>query len=202
MKNIIKNLSRVYSLSPPKPPSSQASTGFSAWTSPSSKNLNFSESKILISQNSLKDSPYIRANRRSSSEVCNNYKDITEDKESYLSIKEARLKEKEEMINKKEEFFWNNFKISEIEDLHFIKIEKMNLNKAKKIYEARQRKLEEKLKETEKIVNEVKLKEVEIDEKVSELEKQSLLLKEEKMTALERLENIKNFLQKNILELL
>ena len=105
MKNIIKNLSRVYSLSPPKPPSSQASTGFSAWTSPSSKNLNFSESKILISQNSLKDSPYIRANRRSSSEVCNNYKDITEDKESYLSIKEARLKEKEEMINKKEEFF-------------------------------------------------------------------------------------------------
>ena len=78
----------------------------------------------------------------------------------------------------------------------------MNLNKAKKIYEARQRKLEEKLKETEKIVNEVKLKEVEIDEKVSELEKQSLLLKEEKMTALERLENIKNFLQKNILELL
>ena len=69
----------------------------------------------------------------------------------------------------------------------------MNLNKAKKIYEARQRKLEEKLKETEKIVNEVKLKEVEIDEKVSELEK---------LTALERLENIKNFLQKNILELL
>jgi hypothetical protein len=132
--------------------------------------------------------------------------ELTETKEDeasklkLLNFKEIRLLEKEDELNKREERIINFLEkvAKNPEQFDFIKMEKMNLNKNKKIIEAKQKAVEKLLEEVEKTLEDLKNKKNEVLIKNDINEKNKKKLEKDREYLISNIYKIRNCIEKTI----
>ena len=150
----------------------------------------------------------MHAQQRSDGFSCWNYaknqenesRDEEEGTKKSLALKEQRLREKEEELSKKENWIRSNLEknFKETEYFTLVKNEKMSLNRIKKELEVKERSLEDKMNDVEKLENGFREKFRELERKTWEIEAEKQKLDNDKEDLLAKIEEMKIFVRQNI----
>ena len=117
-----------------------------------------------------------------------------------LVLKEQRLREKEEELSKKENWIRNNLEknFKEIEYFQFVKNEKMGLNRVKKELEVKERSLEDKMHDVERLEHGFRDRFMELERKKCEFEAEKQKLDNDKEDLLVKIEEINAFVMQHL----